>query len=232
MATNPATDPTAAANASAGKLPARPGAAHSDLAGPGLPMAPNGDPLISDIGMMRAMSHPARIQILEHLSQNGPSTATECAEIVGLSPSATSYHLRALAKVGLIEEAPGRGDARERVWRSTVAGGYSVDAGVDATPEARAAEDGLISTFLAWEDAQTRKFLARRMSEPAEWQRAVQLSQMAILVTADELKALGGAIEELVRQYRKRDRVDPPPDARTVSVMLRAFPTDDPTGAP
>ncbi|WP_442933369.1 winged helix-turn-helix domain-containing protein [Micromonospora psammae] len=45
---------------------------------------------------------------MEHLSTR-EGGATACAEIVGLSPSATSYHLRALAKFGLVEQAPSRG---------------------------------------------------------------------------------------------------------------------------
>src|SRR5580704_1047189 len=56
--------------------------------------------------MMRALAHPARIAILQHLGLDGPATATECASVVGLSPSACSYHLRALARYGFIEEDP------------------------------------------------------------------------------------------------------------------------------
>ena len=50
-----------------------------------------------DAAVMRAMAHPARLALLEHLRNSGPATATECAAVVGLSPSATSYHLRAKA---------------------------------------------------------------------------------------------------------------------------------------
>lgn len=77
---------------------------------------------IRDPQVMRALAHPARLAILEHLMSGETGTATECAAVSGLSPSATSYHLRALAKVGLVEEAASRGDGRERVWRSGVAG--------------------------------------------------------------------------------------------------------------
>ena len=70
-----------------------------------------------DAAVMRAMAHPARLALLEHLRNGGPATATECAGVVSLSPSATSYHLRALARAGLVEAAPGRGDGRERLWR-------------------------------------------------------------------------------------------------------------------
>ncbi|MBX7269503.1 winged helix-turn-helix transcriptional regulator [Micromonospora sp. Llam7] len=70
---------------------------------------------ISDPRTLRALVHPARLAIMEHLaSTEGAVTATECAEAAGLSPSATSYHLRALARFGLVAEAPSRGDARER----------------------------------------------------------------------------------------------------------------------
>ncbi|WP_441338451.1 ArsR/SmtB family transcription factor, partial [Micromonospora sp. NBS 11-29] len=95
---------------------------------------------ISDPQVMRALAHPARMAIIEHLSAlGGGATATECAEIAGLSPSATSYHLRELAKFGLVRQAAGRGDARERVWQA-VNPSYSVEAGPDADPETHAAE--------------------------------------------------------------------------------------------
>src|SRR5690348_6379348 len=84
---------------------------------------------ITDPAVMRALAHPARLSILEHLMSGEPTTATECAAVVELSPSATSYHLRALAKVGLIEEAPGRGDGRERLWRSPFSGYQTEGAG-------------------------------------------------------------------------------------------------------
>src|SRR3954454_24700318 len=74
-------------------------------------------PALRDPRALRALAHPARLEILERLNTVGPSTATECAEVAGLSPSACSYHLRALARWGLVEEADG-GDRRERRWRS------------------------------------------------------------------------------------------------------------------
>ncbi|WP_415645783.1 helix-turn-helix domain-containing protein, partial [Stackebrandtia soli] len=65
---------------------------------------------LSDPELLRALAHPARMAILDHLGEVDDLTATEGAELIGLSPSAMSYHLRTLAKVGLLEEAPGRGD--------------------------------------------------------------------------------------------------------------------------
>ena len=62
---------------------------------PGMP----GNPVeLTDPRMMRALAHQGRIAIWTHLALHGPATATECAEIAGLSPSACSYHLRTLAR--------------------------------------------------------------------------------------------------------------------------------------
>ena len=53
--------------------------------------------------MMRAMAHPARLSIMDYFLSGETGTATELAEVVGLSPSATSYHLRALGRAGFVE---------------------------------------------------------------------------------------------------------------------------------
>jgi Helix-turn-helix domain len=63
-----------------------------------------GNPLLlTNPRIMRALAHPARIVIWQHLGLEGPATATECAAVAGLSPSACSYHLRTLAKYGFVE---------------------------------------------------------------------------------------------------------------------------------
>ncbi len=67
---------------------------------------------------MRALAHPVRIALLDYLNLVGPATATQCAAVVGESPSACSYHLRTLAKWGFIE-ATGDGRGREHPWRLT-----------------------------------------------------------------------------------------------------------------
>jgi DNA-binding transcriptional ArsR family regulator len=184
--------------------------------------------LINDAALMRALSHPARISIISHLGEGGAATATECAELVGLSPSATSYHLRALAKAGLVEEAPGRGDGRERVWRTTLGGhGYTVRSEMDADDDTKQAERALIDTFLTWEDTRVRQAVARAYQEPPEWFEASFFSEARLAMTAAELKQLGDDLQALLRPYRRRNRPDPPPGARAVALQIRAFPTGE-----
>lgn len=182
---------------------------------------------ISDPQVMRALAHPARLAIMEHLaSAEGGATATECAEIAGLSPSATSYHLRALAKFGLIEEAPSRGDARERVWQA-FSPSYYVEPGQDADSDARAAEVALVDAHLARDTQRARDWIRRAPEEPREWYQAAMFSDTLLLLTADELLGLNEAIQELMRPYLRRLRVaDPPEGARTVAVQYRALPVD------
>ncbi|MET8120575.1 metalloregulator ArsR/SmtB family transcription factor [Micromonospora sp. NPDC005189] len=181
--------------------------------------------MISDPQVMRALAHPARIAIIEYLSsRDGGGTATELAEIAELSPSATSYHLRALAKFGLVEQAPSRGDARERVWRA-VSPGVMFDAGRAAGPEARAAEQALVEAHAARDMERIRDWLRRAGSEPAEWYEVALFSDTLLLLTAEEMAGVNEAVSAVLEPYRqRRRRADPPPGARTVSVQFHAVP--------
>lgn len=172
---------------------------------------------------MRALAHPARLGLLEHLAEAGPATATECADVVGLSPSAVSYHLRALARAGLVEAAPGRGDGRERLWRRT-GDGYQISLEGSPDPEVREAQQEVMESLLARDEARTRAYLERHNSEPPEWQNAALFMSATLLMTADELEALGTAFEELVAPYRRGARAGTPASARQVAAIVRTLP--------
>ena len=178
---------------------------------------------VRDAATMRALSHPARYAVLEHLLLGNTATATELAEVSGLSPSATSYHLRELAKVNLIEEAPSRGDGRERVWRTPIRG-FDIEAGPNASDEERAAERDVTEMFLDLEESWTHDWLERRGEESQEWYQAAAMSAMRLVVTADELRKLNDDIYALLLKYGLSVRQDRPEGARQVRVTYRAFP--------
>src|ERR1700710_2078089 len=91
--------------------------------GSSVPVMARRDPVkLTDPKAIRALAHPARLAVIEELYSGRELTATECGEIAGLGPSAMSYHLRSLEKVGIVERADSGGDGRERPWRA--AGGY------------------------------------------------------------------------------------------------------------
>lgn len=181
--------------------------------------------VIDDPRAIRALAHPARLAILEHLGTGATATATECAEVCGLSPSAVSYHLRALAKWGLIEDAESRGDGRERVWRAVRGGGFATRGGFGAPGGVGAAQQFMYRRSAAISDERTERYLAAAADEPPEWQDAVTTSTSQILVTAAELEELSTQIHALLTPYRlaaRRD--DAPADARKVFVNLRMLP--------
>lgn len=181
---------------------------------------------ISDPQVMRALAHPARIEIVEYLNSSGASvTATEMAEMVGLSPSASSYHLRELAKYGLVEHAPSRGDGRERVWRAT-SSGVQIQ-GDPGQPEAWAAERALIDLYLHRDLTRVTEWLDRQAEEPPEWRDAGAMMGQLLLLDADELAALNEQVRALMEPYRMRLREagEAPKGARQVRINYLAFPT-------
>lgn len=71
---------------------------------------------LSEPGAFKAVAHPARYRVIEELYSGREMTATEAAELVGLTPSAMSYHLRQLERYGIVERGEST-DGRERPWR-------------------------------------------------------------------------------------------------------------------
>jgi DNA-binding transcriptional ArsR family regulator len=76
---------------------------------------------ITEPEALEALSHPVRLELMNHLMASGPATASACARAVGDTPSNCSYHLRVLAGVGLVGEDVSA-DGRERPWRALVTG--------------------------------------------------------------------------------------------------------------
>ncbi len=93
---------------------------------------------ITDPRALRAYAHPIRLKLVGLLRRSGPLTATQAGEKIGESPASCSFHLRQLAKYGLVEEAGG-GKGRERPWRATAISTEWAASGSDpATAEAGA----------------------------------------------------------------------------------------------
>jgi DNA-binding transcriptional ArsR family regulator len=182
---------------------------------------------ISDPIVMRALAHPARLTILEELALGRAGTATEFAAVCGLTPSATSYHLRALARAGLVQEAPGRGDGRERVWQLVVTGGYEVETVPGSDAETVKAEQELVLVWLARSEARVRNWVARWPDESRQWYEAASLSETMIVATVDELRDLNRKVAALLQPYARSNRAEPPPESRMLAIGYRTVPLPD-----
>jgi DNA-binding transcriptional ArsR family regulator len=158
-------------------------------------MSFDGSLLVDDPRAMRALAHPTRLALLDHLHAAGDATATECALFVGESPSSCSYHLRALAKWGFVEEADG-GVGRERPWRARATRIEFASDGLEATV--------LRDEIVARQQQRLRNALMAEHGLPPRWRRATQTSAAALELTALELEELGERFESLIDDYRGR----------------------------
>lgn len=181
---------------------------------------------ISDPGALRALAHAGRYAILEKLQADGPATATEVAEVAGLSPSACSYHLRLLARHGFVEPDDSRDrDGRERVWRAAITSWVSdPDPGADRG-QAQAMDSTLARVMLASSDAKVLDFVDRAAAEPA-WREAALMSSSTVVVTVDELREISAALMGVLRPYFRSSRpLGAAPDgARQVHLSIRMAP--------
>jgi hypothetical protein len=180
---------------------------------------------LTDPRALRAYAHPVRMKLVGLLRTEGPLTATRAAELLGESSGTCSFHLRQLAKYGLVEEAGG-GTGREKPWRATTTStAWDSNAG---TPEAAAAASLLNTVIAEGYFEQLMRWLEARPDEPPEWQQANWLGDRILWVNAEELDELGRKVLELVDAYFER-QLKPelrPPDARLVSYLHLAFPND------
>src|SRR5918998_4995830 len=83
---------------------------------------------VNDPRVLRALAHPVRGRILDEIEAAGPVRAADVARQLSIPANQASFHLRQLAKYGLVEEAPELArDGRDRVWRATHESGLSVN---------------------------------------------------------------------------------------------------------
>ena len=185
---------------------------------PGMP----GNPVeLTDPKMMRALAHQARIAIWMHLGLHGPATATECAQIAGLSPSACSYHLRTLARYGFVEEdLDAAADGRERPWRARLLA-FSIGEG---PPAAQVASRLLVENMRTAAEDIRASYLARKSEYPADWQAAAGELFSVAHVTPEELDRLRAQVIEVMTPYARLDPASRPAGALPVRIMLDMFP--------
>ena len=74
-------------------------------------------------------------------TRSGPLRAADVAAALGIPANQASFHLRQLAKFGLVEEDPAAArDKRDRVWRATEEAGFDVALGeIEKAPGGKAA---------------------------------------------------------------------------------------------
>jgi DNA-binding transcriptional ArsR family regulator len=183
---------------------------------------------IVDLDALKALAHPRKQRILQHLGLHGPATSATLARALDLNTGATSYHLRELARFGFVEEVPGHGTGRERWWRAPVRD-LRIPPRSRQSEQMRAVVDELAVLELADDFEQFRAFQERR-DDLGEWADAYPSSRGSIRLTLDEFRDFFEEYIGLLNRYKRPDDATPP-EARTVLTRFFAFPapvTDPP----
>lgn len=172
---------------------------------------------------IKALTHPARLAVIDEFLSGRELTATECAQLAGVTPSAMSYHLRALEKVGIIERADATGDGRERPWR---AAGSELQVAPTSVAGGAALTAILASNVVVRINAELGEWLTRSASEPKQWQDAGGLRWSRMWLTVEELAEFGDLARRFLDERRDRTADNRPDGARRVRIGVLAFPLD------
>jgi DNA-binding transcriptional ArsR family regulator len=171
---------------------------------------------------IRALAHPARMAIIDALASGDELTATECAALTGLSPSATAYHLKLLERYDFAEAAPARSDGRERPWRATDRRRrFDLDS---STPAGAAAAATVALAYFDRSRAVGEEFLATQHQEPEEWQDVASLTNADLWLTVEETRKVTADLATVLKPYRGRVLADRPDGSRRVRVMSVVVP--------
>lgn len=153
---------------------------------------------LTDPRAIRAIAHEARQLVMDELYSGSVLTATEAAQICGLSPSAMSYHLRALEKWGIVVRDDASSDGRERPWR---AGAHSLKLGRAAGASGtsmRQAANAVISTFMVGLNKAVDALLE---NDPQAKGTQMSMSRGRLYLTDGEADALNRELDELLERY-------------------------------
>ena len=182
---------------------------------------------LTDSRVLAALAHPLRVALLYQLNALGSRTASQCAQALGETPANCSYHLRQLAKVGLVTREES-GDGRERPWRSVYTGLDLSPPLDDLDPQvvtaATATRVSLANIEMEEHLRLARQYLRLERRVPRAWRDAASMASYSLRLTAEELEALVKALDAAIRPFIGLTRDDAPEDAQPVHLDFKAFP--------
>jgi DNA-binding transcriptional ArsR family regulator len=168
-----------------------------------MPYHSQGQP-VHDPKILRAIAHPVRNRILTELTASGSMRAADLARELDIPANQASFHLRQLAKYGLVEEDPDAArDKRDRVWRPTSDHGLMVRLDdIEKAPGGKAASAVFRQNAASWGHAVIdAAYGAAR--EPGTLRT---VNESAIRLTQDEAGQLAEELDAVVATWTERTR--------------------------
>jgi DNA-binding transcriptional ArsR family regulator len=172
---------------------------------------------------LRVLAHPLRSRLLGALRRHGPSTATDLATLLGTNSGATSYHLRKLESVGLVQDTE-EGEGKRRLWRAASEYHSWHPSDFEGDEDSETALNWLTRDYARHFSEQYDKWLDVSTTWPTAWQDACGSSDASVLVTAEALEAMREEMWELIERYRRVGQGNP--QARRIAVYAFAYPLD------
>lgn len=179
--------------------------------------------VLLDSTSVKVLAHPLRSRLLSLLRRRGPSTATALAGVLETNSGSTSYHLRKLASVGLVEDT-GEGRGKERLWRASTEEHTWYPSDFEGDDDAQSALRWLERDYLRHFTQQMDRWIDVSETWPQTWQDCSGVSDMTVLVTAEQLSTLREELNDVVAKYRRVGQGNP--DAKRIAVYAYAFPLD------
>jgi DNA-binding transcriptional ArsR family regulator len=174
-------------------------------------------PAPTDPTVLRALAHPVRSRILSELSAQGSLRAADVARELGIPANSASFHLRQLARYGLVAEDPGAGrDRRDRVWRAVEESGHDIDlTSADEVPGGRAAA----RVFRDQASVRGHRLVDAAYAEPRPEGTQRTVVDAAVRLSVEEARELGTEVAALVQRWADRTRGEKSVERRTYSVF-------------
>lgn len=180
-----------------------------------------------DPRVLRAIAHPVRVRILHELNATGPSRAADLAADLDIPANQASFHLRQLAKYGLVVEAPEEArDRRDRVWKVVSESGIQLDlASMDKEPGGPAAVQVWSENSRRFSHAVVDAIYASAGDESSFG----HLSQGALRLTKEEAEQLVTELAEVTHRWSAKTRGrDPERKTYLIMEILQLYPDLDP----
>lgn len=171
------------------------------------------------------LAHPLRARLLSALRVHGAATATMLAARLATNTGATSYHLRKLAEVDLVEETD-EGHGRQRFWIAAQRSHGWTDADVEGDPDGQAASAWLRQHYWRYYLNQVGRWEEVRAGWPLEWRDATGLSDSLLTLSPGQLRELMAELEAVIRRHAARAEAEPALGRQRISVYWHALPTE------
>jgi predicted ArsR family transcriptional regulator len=172
---------------------------------------------VHDPRILRAIAHPVRARILDELGATGPMRAADIAQTLGIPANQASFHLRQLAKYGLVVEAPEEArDGRDRVWKVVHEAGLNID-----THELAEAPGGKAAVQVfrrVWSDS-AHDAVDRAEKAERRPDTRVMVSDVAVRLTREQADEFAEDLNQLADSWRRRGR-SAGPEALTYQLLL------------